>query len=66
MVWVIVVFFKINDTVIKLRALKPCIYIAASVVDLAVDVLCLILHPVVSIVSLAEGVIENTLGVVND
>ena len=62
----VVVLLKINDTIIELGSLKPCIYIAASVVDLAVDILRLILHLVVSIVSPSESVIEHVLCIVNN
>jgi hypothetical protein len=43
--------------------LKPCIYIAASVVDLAVDVLRLVLDLVVCISGFAKGIVENVLSI---
>jgi hypothetical protein len=46
--------------------LKPCIYVATSVVDFAVDVLCLVLDLIIYIVGFAECIVQDILSIVDD
>jgi hypothetical protein len=64
--WVVVVLIEVDDTVVEGRALKPCIYIDTSMVDLAVNVLRLILHLVECPIDFAKGIVNDILSIVDD
>lgn len=60
------VFLEVDNAVIERRALEPCIYIAASMMDLAVDVLGLILDLFVCLIDFAIGIIKDVLSLVKN
>jgi hypothetical protein len=64
--WVVVVLIEVDDTIVEGRALKPCIYIDTSMVDLAVNVLRLILHLVECPIDFAKGIVNDILSIVDD
>jgi hypothetical protein len=63
MMGVVVVLFEVNDAVVEGRSLEPCIYIATSIVDFAVDVLRLILDLVIYIMGFAKDIVEDVLSI---
>lgn len=61
----VVVLGKVDDAMIQ-RALKPCRDIGASLVDVIVGILRLILYSANEIVDLVQSAIEHVLSIIDD